>query len=538
MSSRFLETFTKHEGLVCDGDGAIRIWNDVADQLRDRLPGGSQSDTNAINDTLHLAYDIVHNRLCRLLKQLASREVLEFTLHQYEIFTAAYRATPRSHDASTIRENARLVQRRRALKYLAEQIALSGGPEYSPLSRKRLIRDTHDAIVCCDILVVLYSYSDTVHCLFPNCSTLTIMPPGTMPPFSVAFGDPHRDAFARFELRLSLHFANASHYFDNASFDHDAVAQGTSLNAAFEAEFGVSYQQCLRVLERTRCAPPFGDSYPIAFYNAKALAAALGVDEKLPEATVSLILRGFTLRRVDMQNEGRQLYSTRQAFRAFRRGFLEIKLPSGPNIAWSQVMAEECLIRLASGTCYRKLPHEWRGPNTTNALDALSRRAGDWFAKHATRKLHDRGFLGSARKRVVGARGVRLEIPDGVGEIDFLGSLPGEGIIVVMEFKMVEDLVEPFLMRDDVSEFARQPKSYANKFRMKLRWVLENQAALSTMLCGSPDARPVAAVMVTMYPTIASEFIPDFACVSLVEFLVAFDAAGTWPNALCGDLRT
>jgi hypothetical protein len=43
----------------------------------------------------------------------------------------------------------------------------------------------------------------------------------------------------------------------------------------------------------------------------------------------------------------------------------------------------------------------------------------------------------------------------------------------------------------------------------------------------SPDQ--IQAAMLTLYPCIAREFIADFECVSLTEFMLDFKEAGLWP---------
>ena len=104
-------------------------------------------------------------------------------------------------------------------------------------------------------------------------------------------------------------------------------------------------------------------------------------------------------------------------------------------------------------------------------------------------------------------------------------------LLVLIEAKMTMTGLEARFWRDDLDEFVFRQGSYAERFRRKLSWVSENRAAIATALGCGPVGR-IGAAMLTLYPCIASTFIPDFPCVSLTEFMLDYERAKQWPYRL------
>ena len=77
-------------------------------------------------------------------------------------------------------------------------------------------------------------------------------------------------------------------------------------------------------------------------------------------------------------------------------------------------------------------------------------------------------------------------------------------------------------------EFVSASGSYAERFRKKRAWVKANTPAIAAAL-GGQGVAGLATVMLTLYPCIAREFIPDFPCVSLTEFLLDYEQNSSWP---------
>ena len=198
-------------------------------------------------------------------------------------------------------------------------------------------------------------------------------------------------------------------------------------------------------------------------------------------------------------------------------------------ISWSARMALESLNWLITGACFKKLPAEWTTPETTASLDRLSKAASDWFESQTIDCLSNVGIKGSTRKRRLQGHGESIDIPSEVGEIDFLGYSIRDDLLVVAECKMVENRMEAKFWKEEIAEFVEGKKSYAEKFRKKFHWVLQNRAALSRVLFGHEKARRIAVAMLTLYPSFTAIRIKDFPCVSLAEFMADYNAAQAWP---------
>ena len=133
-------------------------------------------------------------------------------------------------------------------------------------------------------------------------------------------------------------------------------------------------------------------------------------------------------------------------------------------------------------------------------------------------------------KNSLGHGSRRVILPAECGEIDFLGYSGRDKLLIVAELKMVNAALEPKFFRDDVTAFAGQKNSYASKFRKKVGWILNNRQLVEAAL-NIPEGEPrgLATAMITLYPTIATIFLDDFPCVTVTEFVCAYNDAGGWP---------
>jgi len=85
--------------------------------------------------------------------------------------------------------------------------------------------------------------------------------------------------------------------------------------------------------------------------------------------------------------------------------------------------------------------------------------------------------------------------------------------------------------RDDLDEYVLRAGSYAERFRRKISWAIENRKAIAVAL-GFDSVGNIGAAMLTLYPCIARTFISDFPCVSLTEFMLDYERAKQWPYSL------
>jgi hypothetical protein len=239
---------------------------------------------------------------------------------------------------------------------------------------------------------------------------------------------------------------------------------------------------------------------------------------------------GFSISPAHLKSDKRVVWNPKQESRAYRRGFFVFPHDSGPHLAFSREMAKESLMQLVFWVSFKRLPAEWKTSETHKALDSLSHAASEWFEGVVCRNLQSLGIVGQRAHRTIGTGSRQIQIPDAVGEIDFLGYQPQQKLLVLAEAKMVMTGLEARYWRDDLDEFVFRAGSYAERFRRKLIWVTENRHAISEAL-GFDSAVEVGSTMLTLYPCIARTFISDFPCVSVTEFMLDYERKRQWPYA-------
>ena len=302
-----------------------------------------------------------------------------------------------------------------------------------------------------------------------------------------------------------------------------------SLNSAFQVVFWGRLRpvHCRGGKHDSRFRPaPKG--FSTLSFRRENLLDALTAASRLPRDAVDTALRGFTVSAENLLADERVAFRPEQQSRAYRRGFFQFPHQTGQHLAFSEAMAQECMIHLCSGVCYRHLPTEWMTSATEAALTELSRAAGKWSKPWSNKTFRVLVSLAPATRIPSEPDQLRVGIPPSVGELDFLGHHPEEQALILVEDKMTFTGLEAVFWRDHLSQFAQGEKSYAAKFRRKIAWVQENRPSIAAAL-GLNDVSHVHSAMITLYPCIAAEVIADFPCVSLTEVMLDYRACGRWP---------
>jgi hypothetical protein len=184
-------------------------------------------------------------------------------------------------------------------------------------------------------------------------------------------------------------------------------------------------------------------------------------------------------------------------------------------------------------TAYGFLPPEWNDPGLLSAVGTLQGKCGRWFEEVVSTCVNSQGLKAINSRKSLGRKEDKIQFP--CGEIDLLAYSPEEKLLIVGESKMTLAGSEPKFFRDELEDFVRKEKAYANKFRRKIEWVKSNVDLVCKALnstnefSGSVAIENIAPVMVTFRPTIASYYIHDFPCVSLSEFMHDLKERGSWP---------
>lgn len=499
---------------------------------------GTYSDPAKINAILQHQFEFFHRLLGERLPHLASRDCIEFLLHQYgETSRIEHQRKKGNLCGQDLEAWSRWgATMRRGVKYLAERVALLEPGEAPPSAEHALLQLIEECTIYAEQLVELYIESDQTFMLFPGETDLTIHPEGNDYYLDLKVRD-----FERFDIRprIERDVQNQIRFIPSPPFQFDFQAHAAILDETFNQSFGFSWTEAMTALKHiidTTVVPEMGFDIPFCRQDA----VIDGMSKNIPGATLEKagrFLQGFSLPVKMMQEEGREIWKPKQEYRALRRGFFEFPHPTGPHLAWSRVMARECLLMLTNGVVFQRVPPEWKSDEVNAGLAKLSNQAGKWFETVTEGNVAKVGIVGLKSLKSVGMGDKHIAIPADVGELDFLGYHSGWQLLVLLECKMVDGASEPRYMRDDISKFVTADKSYVMKFLRKVKWVRDNMKAvcfgLETVL---PNVGPIApahlaTAMVTLHPTLASVYINDLPCVSLTELMLDIEERGAWPYA-------
>lgn len=498
--------------------------------LYSRFRPGEYRGREAVNGILQHQYGVYQALLTPLIPRLASRDGAEFMLSQYD---EAWKLL-HGNGILDLREREIWMKiepcMKRAIKFLVEAICMFGpAPSQAPRSRRQAQAVSETALACAECMVDLAMQSDIVHSIFPDDCVLRVLEEGTYD-FTLEIegeGAGHDEEFSR---RLICDRQSRSHFVPSPQFDNHTPTHQRFLDGPFREAFDLSYGEFINIIASVvEGAQPslHPNAFPTLFVNRDRVIAELSECGQ-NRNTIERALDGFSIKRENLLKEKRAVWKPKQQNRAYRRGFFVLPHEDGPHLAFSRQMARESLIQLVNWVPYRHLPVEWRTDITTAALSPLSREAGRWFEAVVRHCLTDLGFDGSRVERTIGRGLDSLPIPPQIGELDYIGYRPQEGLLLIAEAKMVLTGLEAAYWRDDLDEFVFRRGSYAERFRRKLEWATENSQRICAAL-GVPACNPVRGVMLTLYPCIARAFIADFPCVSITEFMLDYEEHGRWP---------
>jgi hypothetical protein len=498
--------------------------------LRSTFSPGEYRGAEAANRILQHQFKIYEALLQPLIPKLSCRGGAEFLLFQYD------QAWQLLHGAEILDLNERNrwawiePRMKRAIKFLVESICMFGSTEaHAPRSRREAEFAAEAALACAENMVDLGTQSDLVHSVFPQECVLRVFNSGPYD-FTLDIEGSRAGYNDAFSERIIRDRRSRDRFVPWPQFDNHTATHQRFLDDPFRKEFGMSYGEFIAALLAViNDAQPslHPDAFPTLFVNRKRVIDELANSGRQRNA-IERALKGFSITREGLLKEKRVVWKPKQESRAYRRGFFVLPHEDGPHFAFSREMARESLMHLVSWVSYRHLPKEWKTHITTKAAHMLSREAGIWFERVVRQRFNDLGFAGNRAQKTIGEGTYRVTIPEDVGEIDFIGYHPEQRLLVVAEAKMVMTGLEAAYWRDDLDEFVFRHGSYADRFRRKLAWVLNQRKAICASLNVERDAS-VGAIMLTLYPCIAREFIADFPCVSITEFMLDYEACSNWP---------
>jgi hypothetical protein len=514
------------------------IRNASEKHLRSKFAVKRYNIKDEINSILQHQFSFYSDIIGKLLPVVASHHFLEFVLYQYDLSTQIEQLYKESKLGKSDNEKWKQIGGvlRRALKYIAERVILLH-PDEAPVAETELLLPAAEKIwICAEEMVNLYMESDQTFSVFPDHTTLEILPIGERDYFNIELQKNCPDVQAR--IRYDL--ANRHHFISDNSVLFDIQEQDRVIGKALKDTLDVTYREAVGIIaEIIKNAQPSPDGFPVPFiHKAKILdlcAHAFGFSRD----AVEKVIAGFTISKAQMELEEREVWKPKQEYRAYRRGFFEFPHSTGLHLIFSKEMAAESFAILRRGVIFGQFPAEWRSKSANRALSTLSNLTGEYFEKVVEENLKTINFLGvRSAKKGIGVGVKRISIPPDVGEIDFIGYAPIEKTLLVAECKLVRDSFEPKFFRDDISSFVTSKKAYINQLRKKVEWVWDNQSAIVDALDSTGKYKDgvvpnrLVGALITYLPTLASCFIDDFPCISLTELMLDYKSVGDWPYEL------
>lgn len=504
--------------------------------LKDIYEVGRYADRDIINEILQHQYGFFTDLLEQTLPTIASLDLLEFLLAEYEKTTRIERLYKENdldeHDRERWADLGPVV--RRAIKYLSERTVMLAPEESLEMPGEDALELIERACIGAEELVRHYLLSDQTFMIFPDDTILEIHPEGSHHYWTLELDD---QCATRLQERTRLDTMQRDRFVPGGSFDLNVHDHDRLLGRAFEETLGISYLQALGVLRALiEGAELPRQGFPIPFVHRERTLELLSSQLGLPRLSIEQVLSGFLISQSCLTTEGREIWKPKQEYRALRRGIFEVEHSTGTHWMFSKAMARECVLQLVGGVVFRDLPLEWRSEQVSSGLDALSNRAGKWFEQVVLNSFEAVGAPGvGSQRNGIGQGSARILIPPNVGEIDYLGYSATENLLVLAECKMVRGGFEPRYFRDDISEFAGGRDSYFEKFQRKVNWVRDDVNTVCRALAsvrrfgGAVTPTHLATAIITLYPTIASCLASEAPCVTLTEIMTGYEEKGHWP---------
>ena len=105
-----------------------------------------------------------------------------------------------------------------------------------------------------------------------------------------------------------------------------------------------------------------------------------------------------------------------------------------------------------------------------------------------------------------------------------------------MEYKCIKPQTDGIGFRKDKQYFVSAKKSYHEKFKRKINWVIDNYSNIvealkneQNMSIDIPEDVMIGVVMMTYYPNYAKFFTDDYPCTFLALFLDDYKTKKCWP---------
>ena len=486
--------------------------------VRSKLSLGVYRDASVIKNLLNDVFGYLNQNISILINDLSSRDLLEFLYQEYSRTCKVEekaKSDPYHRDACSWRQNRPSL--RRSLKYIIEKILESYTCDRRcPFEGYFAKFETLLELVEMGFFFSLLSAN--TYGVSKERTILEIYEPNENPLkayFSLKVENFDNDKFQKgaplyhkFNRKNGSPFTNFIEYFERESLD------------AFKELSSGTYDDFWSILTilRDNCVP--GDN-GVYFIPTLSLKNGIIKDCRIPQKCVELFFKTFSLTQEDLKASPREMFKTKQKNRLKSKFIVQLDWNGVTHSMWTYEMMNEGIAMLLDSLSYNGLPEEWRTPNMQKSFADITRHFGSVFESYASKYLHNWGFAGQSYKKTLPCG---IDIPNQVGEIDFLGYSSEQKCIVCFEFKNVCYSTDPLEFRDDLDKFIYKDNSYFIKFDKKVEFIKEHVSELAVFFKEKDkvdlDSKKIVVSFITYAPNISRYYMPKYKCLSISEFEV------------------
>jgi hypothetical protein len=505
--------------------------------LRSKFAVGTFKETEEVQAIIQDRVAFFGDLFDSLIPSLASRNLLEFVLWQYDLGGTLDDLLNSGKLQGKARQRWAKVgpTHQRTLKYIAERTTMlapgemtNGMPTLDLLDR---------AFISAEELVIFCITSDLTR-IFPQSTTISIRPKSQS-----TYLDHKVEAneLSEFTSRIPIDARARAVLFDKNSFEQNFLEHSKELDEPFIKAVGLTYTEALRILASLRDACRADPKSPmgIKFVLRAGIVKRLAEVYAKPIETFEKLLAGFSLSKENLLNRakgGKDYWNPQFHYRAYRRAFFVMPHSLGDHIAFCNRMFDEAMTILQAEVSYGQFPNEWQSSEIKAALGSVVRRRGEWFEAEVCQHLSKLDILGVASRTSIGKGKYTLKL---LGEFDFLGWSRTDKALVLLEAKMLQPGSEARLWRSQIEAFTtgnKKEESFISKLDRKCGWTVENLAAISKALQSEgieieESPTKLLAGFISYAPLAASYFVSDYPCVALTEFIADYEKVKRWPYA-------
>lgn len=518
--------------------------------LRERYSAGRLTSKSDINEAIQWQASWMKSVIDEALIEVGDLRLLDFLVFQHDQWTIVYQATTRkrreggavSEREEWILEKAPLA--RRALKYLVERV-LQVVPtrEDSGASEERTMQCAERALIVGEEYFLHSGLSDQTYYLFPDQTTMTVHEPGDEYFWSLTLDEETNSLVEQGKNRIARWQAADLRY-SGVLGNGDAIQV---LDAPMASALGFSMSDAISILKTLAIDTQPASGAFRAYVPLADAISALSSNTGVSADRVELALSGWLLSKALLDDEGRDPLRPNQRMRMLTRPLLLVEDdPMGPHIVVPrEFLAEAVTMTLERLMRWKELPSPWEAAAGGSVSAAIEQHASGMqkeFERITAQLLAEVGFVGSTVSQGT-LRPWGFELPEGMGDIDYLGINTQARVVMVAECKHISGATDPVRWRDERDDFLRAKTGYVPKLLAKYDYVVRNTGAAVGAIAGRARLEPlrgdwsVLPIIVTagehlVGPFCAASGVTASSLHLLLEDLPAQMRAMTWPHSV------